>query len=110
MCNTVQWLLEQYSTEESIIQDMIIDLTACPICIRGILKKSFKEDPITCTICSLRLPSSVSLEELSVKIRENFDEHSLICNYNAEFIVIYENYLGMLCIICKHCHLFKSLN
>lgn len=106
----VSWIMNEYRKEEEQIQALMIESFACPLCKRGTLQKHSETHPITCTLCHLLLPSSVSIDQFGFNLKQNVSEHSAQCVSDPQFTLITECNASSLLMICSTCSLIHLLN
>ncbi|KAK7592975.1 hypothetical protein V9T40_007727 [Parthenolecanium corni] len=97
----LSWIMNEYRKEEEQIQALMIESFACPLCKRGTLQKHSETHPITCTLCHLLLPSSVSIDQFGFNLKQNVSEHSAQCVSDPQFTLITECNASSLLMICS---------
>lgn len=75
----------------------------CPMCEKGVLQYS-PHRMINCTLCTLMLPSKVTLGQLEHLIIESIDNHGSVCQNKPQFTVIPDNNSTCLLLVCCSCN------
>lgn len=77
----------------------------CPMCEKGVLQYS-SHHTIICSLCTLVLPSKVSIEQLEYFTLEAVDSHSNVCQEKPQFTIIPDSNTTCLLLVCCSCNYF----
>lgn len=80
----------------------------CPMCEKGVLQYS-PHHIISCSLCPLVLPSSVTLGRLEHLILEAVDNHFSVCQNKPQFTIIPDNNTTCLLLVCCACNYFYTI-
>ncbi|KAF7994347.1 hypothetical protein HCN44_003819 [Aphidius gifuensis] len=106
------WIEEQEKIEESKLlyygeQSMEIQVI-CPICEKGLIKPT--PSGLSCRVCQLKLPPTMTLEQLSYSLEHHIFLHSKKCPERASFeAIISESNTVELYLACEDCFSFAII-